>query len=289
VVVRSGAETRRVALVRIDPTIEPILAEALRDEGLQVRTSGTASADQFVEDPPDLLVLGAGPHSDAVQLLDALREHPETVGLPVIVLGTMPSLQQQAQASGNVYAALAMPFELDELLNAARGALARVPFEARVQELPVVREAAVQQASRLLLGSERELMLGWVQRVQKLEPFRDQPGIGVREFLNNMPRLLNALALTLPRDNSAELFATDEDLQARVREHAHLRMRQGLPGDAAVREYQVLRDAIHKHLARHLAAEDALKALERLNWFLDDVIRRTVAEYLRLTRNESAD
>jgi hypothetical protein len=64
-------------------------------------------------------------------------------------------------------------------------------------------------------------------------------------------------------------------------------MRQGAPGKAVVREYQVLRDAIHKHLGRHLAAEDALKAVERLNWSLDEVIRRTVAEYLRLTRHES--
>ena len=282
-----GCETRRVALVRIDPTIEPILAEALRDEGLQVRTSGTATADQLVRDPPDLLVLGAGPHSDAVQLLDALREHPETVALAVIVLGTMPSVQQQAHASGNVYAALAMPFELDELLEAAKTALDRVPFEARVQELPVAREVALQRASELLLGSERELMLGWVQRVQTLEPFRNQPGIGLREFLNSMPRLLNALALALSRDNSAELLADDEDLQGRVREHAQLRMRQGVPGEAVVREYQVLRDAIHKHLARHLGAEDALTAVERLNWSLDEVIRRTVAEYLRLTSNES--
>ena len=98
---------------------------------------------------------------------------------------------------------------------------------------------------------------------------------------------LNALALGLSRDNSAELLANDEDLQARVREHAQLRMRQGVPGEAVVREYQVLRDAIHKHLGRHLAAEDALKAVERLNWSLDEVIRRTVAEYLRLTRHES--
>jgi response regulator RpfG family c-di-GMP phosphodiesterase len=273
--------------VRIDSTIEPILAEALRDEGLQVGNPPIASAEQLVGDPPDLLVLGAGPHSEAVQLIDALREHPETVALPVIVLGTMPSLQQQAQASGNVYAALAMPFELDELVEAVSGALARVPFEARVQELPVTREMALQRASELLLGSERELMLGWVQRVQTLEPFRNQPGIGLHEFLNSMPRLLNALAVALSRDKSAELLADDDDLQARVREHARLRMRQGVPGEAVVREYQVLRDAIHKHLGRHLAAEDALKALERLSWFLDEVIRRTVAEYLRLTRDAS--
>lgn len=153
----------------------------------------------------------------------------------MIVLGTMPLVQQQAQASGNVYTALAMPFELDELLEAAKERSPRVPFEARVQELPAAREAAVQRASELLLGSERELMLGWVQRVQSLEPFRNQPGIGLREFLNNMPRLLNALALALSRDNSAALLADDEDLQARVRTCAWKRACRARRSSASIR------------------------------------------------------
>ena len=55
-----------------------------------------------------------------------------------------------------------------------------------------------------------------------------------------------------------------------------------------MREYQVLRDATHKHLERHLPPEDALKALERLNWFLDEIVRLTVAEHLRLARDEGA-
>lgn len=55
-----------------------------------------------------------------------------------------------------------------------------------------------------------------------------------------------------------------------------------------VREYQVLRDATHKHLERHLPPENALKALERLNWFLDEIVRLTVAEHLRLARDEGA-
>jgi hypothetical protein len=64
-------------------------------------------------------------------------------------------------------------------------------------------------------------------------------------------------------------------------------MRQGLQGEAVVREYQLLPDAIHKQLERHLAAKDALNALERLNCFLDEVIRRTAAECLRLSRTQS--
>lgn len=278
-------DSKRVALVRVDPEIEPILADTLAEAGSQVSSLRPASADQLVRHRPDLILLEAGPQSDAVTLLDALREHPETVGVPVIVLGTMPTLQEQAQTSGNVYTVLPMPFELDELLDAVEGALARVPFEARVQELPAAADPAFQRASELLLGSERELMLGWIQRVRTGEPFRDRPGIDVRAFLNNLPRLLNALALALSRETSAELLATDEDVQVRVREHAHLRMRQGLPGEAVVREYQVLRDAIHKHLGRGLACDDALKALERLNWFVDEVIRITVAEYVRLAQN----
>jgi hypothetical protein len=221
---------------------------------------------------------------DAIALSDALRERSETAGVPLIVLGSLHALREQAHATGNVYTVLPMPFDLDELLAAVTGALASVPFEVRVQDLPSSSDSAVRQAAEILSRSERELMLGWVQRIRAVAPFAERPDIGMREFLDNMPRLLNALALALSLESGAEVLASDEDVLGRVREHAHLRVEQGVPGEAVVREYQVLRDAIHKHLGKHMPPEDALVALERLNWALDEVVRVTVAEHLRLAR-----
>ena len=278
---------KRVALVRVDPDLQTILADLMAEEGCEASGLRGTSADELVREPPDLVLLGTEPHLDTLSLLDVLREHRETVAVPIIVLGTSPTIEEQAHAAGNVYTVLPMPFQLQELVEAVEGALAHVPFERRVQELPASTDPAFQQASELLLRSERELMLGWAQRVRAVPPFRDRPDIRLGEFLNSLPRLLNALALALSHEESAELLADDADVQGRLREHVRLRMRQGLPGEAVVREYQVLRDAIHKHFERRLGAEAALKALERLNWFLDEVIRTTVAEYLRLTSEQA--
>jgi hypothetical protein len=202
--------------------------------------------------------------------------------VPVIVLGTCPSLDEQAQTRGNVYTVLPMPFDLDELLEVVTRALARAPFEVQVQELRGSSEPALWRAGGSLVRSERELMVEWLQRIRAVPPFSDRSEISVREFLDNLPHLVNALALALPSESGAGLLTRDDAIRERMVDHVRMRVQQGLPVDALLREYQVFRDAIHKHLGRHLPVAEALKALERVNALLDEVVRITAAEYLRL-------
>jgi hypothetical protein len=108
------------------------------------------------------------------------------------------------------------------------------------------------------------------------------------EFLDNLPRLLHALVVVLRRDAPPDVLARDSDVQARARAHVAVRLEAGLPVDAVVREYQVLRDVITTHLERHVPAAAVMKVVKDLNWLLDDVIRISVAEFVQI-QNRSAE
>jgi CheY-like chemotaxis protein len=279
-----GQGTKRVALVAEDDEIRSLMHDVLEREGYATSTirGDTADiADAIAGMTPDLVVFTTGAHSQQVNLLDKLRQRVETSAIPVVVLGTTQAVEDQAHASGNVHAVLAMPFDLPELLEAISSALSHVPFEARIQTLPLVPDPVLVQAANLLVSGEREIMLVWLQRIRTLEPFADRDDISNRQFLNRLPGLLNAMALLLGRDAPPDVLALDSDIQERSRSHAHLRLGTGISGEAVVREYQVLRDVIGRYMQQHLSAESVVKVAQQVNWLLDDVVRVTVAEYMR--------
>jgi DNA-binding response OmpR family regulator len=283
------AGKNHVALTGFEEDVQALMEDVLSIDGYVVSTfAGEATADDLARLSPHLVILSTGAGNGPIRLLDALRERAETAAIPVVVLGTTQAVQEEAHASGNVYATVSAPFDLDELRDVVRNALSGTPFESRVQTLPFEREASFAQAADVLAKAERELMLIWVQRIRVIEPFRELSDFSTREFLNNLPRLLHALVVVLRRDSPPDVLARDSDVQARARAHARVRLSAGLPVHAVIREYQVLRDVLIKHLERQLPAETVVKVLEEVNWLLDDVIRTTVAEYVLLLTGQSA-
>ena len=263
------------------PSSGDLLTEWLSEEGYSVSSLDPGLSATW-GGTPHLILAATDPRAESLATLDVLRIQPETAAIPVIVLSTSAAQQDQAQASGNVYATLSMPFEFPDLLDAVRGALAHTLVEARVHTLPSTREPGAVRAAGLLARAERELMLSWLQRIRLVEPFRARDDLSVREFLDNLPRVVNALVETLQREVGRHILVEDEDACGRVRAHADLRHRQGLPAEAVVREYQVLRETIAQHLRAHLPPEDYLQVADDLQQLLDDAVYVTVAEYTQL-------
>src|SRR5215212_1625541 len=130
--------SKRVSLVGLDAEVAMLLTALLGDEGYE---ADTISLDSFPEplseaSRPDLIIFATTTSPDRLDALDRLRTTPATDAIPVIVLATLSSMWEQAQASGNVYAVLPVPFDIDQLMESVRGALAHEPFEARVQTQP---------------------------------------------------------------------------------------------------------------------------------------------------------
>jgi DNA-binding response OmpR family regulator len=275
-----------IALVAFESALQAVLEMALEDEGYRVRSFPSpfsdGSLDEVAQARPHLLVLELAPDPDSISVLDKLRISTSTDSIPVIVLGTLESLVAQAQASGNVYAALREPFDLDDLLRAARGAVARKPFEARVEQAPVDADPQFRQAADLLTRVERHMMLDWLHRIRETGPFASRSDITNVEFLDWLPRLVNALILVLRHETPRDVLGRDDDLRGRIREHALTRLRQHIAADDVVREYQLLRDVIAKRLRREMPAESVLPVMEELNYLIDEAIRISVGEHTRL-------
>ncbi len=116
--------------------------------------------ERLVQARPKAIVVEVPPGPRARTILDDLSATPATSAIPVIALGGLASVQEQAKASGNVYAVLPVPFALRDLQEAVAGALAGMPFDARIQAQPVETDPAFGQAADLLLRAERDIRLG---------------------------------------------------------------------------------------------------------------------------------
>ena len=270
----------RVALLGLSEEIGPILAEVLEDEGYAV---DVVSAPEAIDaSAVGAVLVGLGPGPSTVNVLDELRTASATAAVPVIALASSELLREQAQSSGNVYATLPMPFEVEDLVEVVRTALTRTPFEARVQQLPVRSESSLARGAEYINREQRRLMLDWTQRIRQVDPFRTHPEISTREFLDSLPRVLHALVQLLSRREPADLVERDEDLLGRIRAHADTRRRQGLPADATVREYQILRQVVFERLQSALSADEVVAAMIEVTKLIDAAVRITVAEYSTL-------
>ncbi len=119
-----------------------------------------------------------------------------------------------------------------------------------------------------------------------MEPFAGRPDIPTTGFLDTVPRILNALILVLRHQQPPDVLSRDPERQERICEHARTRQQQGIPAEGVMREYQVLRDVILLRLQRNTAAEDRQGVRGELNRLMDEAMRITVNEYVRLTRPE---
>jgi hypothetical protein len=175
-----------------------------------------------------------------------------------------------------------MPFEVDDLVGVVGRALARTPIEARLQDVPLRSESALARGADYITREQRRVMLDWAQRIRQVEPFQTRPEIGTREFLDSLPRVLHALTQVLSRREPVEVVERDEDLLGRIRAHADTRRRQGLPAEAAVLEYQMLRQVISERLQSVLGPEDLVVVVGEVSRLTEAAVRITVAEYTAL-------
>jgi CheY-like chemotaxis protein len=270
----------RIGLLGVSEEIGPILAEILEDEGYLVDVLGGPMA--LDPDAIGAVVVGLGPSLSSLGILDELRTDSATAAVPVIALASSEGLREQAHSSGNVYATLPMPFEVEDLIEAVRAALARTPVEARVQQAPLRSDSGLTRGAEYIGREERRLMLDWAQRIRQVEPFKSHPEISTREFLDSVPRVLHALVQILLRREPSELVEQDEDLLGRIRAHADTRRRQGLPAEATVLEYQLLGQVLGERLEGVLAPGEVVGVMREVTALMNAAVRITIAEYTAL-------
>ena len=111
---------RRVLVADDDPDILDLLTLNLECHGYQVHPAvdGLEARDMALRLIPDLIVLDVMmPKMDGLEVLSALKAHPQTRDIPVVMLTAKASdsdVWQGWQAGADYY--ITKPFDLDELM-----------------------------------------------------------------------------------------------------------------------------------------------------------------------------
>jgi len=122
------SEPQRVLIVDDDRKIVQAISVRLRSEGYDVQAAfdgeaGLAAATQQV---PDVIVLDIRmPKLDGLSLLAKLREHAQTMRIPVIVLSASAVDEVKALDAG-AYCFLPKPYDPQTLLHSVASALLHV-------------------------------------------------------------------------------------------------------------------------------------------------------------------
>ena len=274
---------KTVAVSISHDTIRKLLVEALREEGYTVyEVAHGSAAEELARLKPDALLLEIGPWAEHVALLDTLRSDPQTSRTAVVTLALAAEHRAETQASGNVHTALPMPFELQSLFQALEEATARRPAEVRTVAQPLEQDDTFRRAADTLSVAERAIMVQWVQVARMTPPFAGRPDITPQPFLNALPRVLNMVVLGLRHQAAPEPLDAPSETTQRIRHHASLRFKDGLPIDACAREYHILGEILWQHLLRSTPAEEAVAVLPKLMGLVDECVRIAVSEFNRL-------
>ena len=115
---------KHVLLIEDEPNIIEAISFILSRDGWTVNThsNGTTAVDTVHARRPDVLILDVMlPGKSGYDILRELREHPETEGLPVLMLtarGQTKDREMAERAGGNAF--MAKPFSNSEMLEMVR-------------------------------------------------------------------------------------------------------------------------------------------------------------------------
>jgi DNA-binding response OmpR family regulator len=111
-------ELGRILVVEDDTVIREVLADALSDEGYEVRTAveGREALDVLPTWQPDLVILDVMlPIMDGYTFLQERRRRDLAPGVPVLLLSGSRQALDPAMVAAGASLAIAKPFELDHL------------------------------------------------------------------------------------------------------------------------------------------------------------------------------
>jgi DNA-binding response OmpR family regulator len=112
---------RRVLVADDDPDILKVVASNLEAEGIEVEavSNGWEAQVRALRTTPDLIILDIGmPGRDGLQVIEALRSHPQTKDIPVVFLTARTSDADvwEGWKAGAAYY-LTKPFDTAQLLH----------------------------------------------------------------------------------------------------------------------------------------------------------------------------
>lgn len=274
-------------LVEADPALAELDRFILGDEGYLVREprDDADPVDEAEALKPDVIVVNVGRYQRyGVELLDRLHANVKTRAIPVVAVSTSRETAGEAKASPNVPDTLVLPYDIEDLVRAVADAVKKPTPSSR---LPPTRHPVPEYVTAVaddIVGLERAIAVRVLRQLLQVEGYRSRFPELTDGLADNLGRMLGVVVAALRRGTPPDEVFAIPDVQEAIREHVQLRTSQGLGPAGAIREYQILRDQVERHLHEmvvggSLSGADALDVSRRFNPYFDELIRGVITEY----------
>ena len=169
------------------------------------------------------------------------------------------------------------------LLPAARR-LTYTRARTRAREPEVFPPLMTEEIRRLLKNGQETIVRTWTEKVTADRRVHSDERLSYLQLVDHIPQIVEELHDALGNGNGDYRMLTEG------REHGRQRWRQGYELKEVVRELTLLRATLTEFLDTYSGAlntrthDNLLRSYQKINWFMDDEIYRTVEAYLEAHR-----
>ena len=176
----AGSEKAKILLIDDDPLLRRIVTKTLTAEGYQVQeaASGAEGLALAQSHPPDLILLDLMmPGLDGFQVCDQLRQSPQTVHVPILMLTALDQTEAKVrglQTGADDY--VTKPFSLDELQTRIAAHLRRSERDLGANPLTILPgNIAIERAIRQRIATAQQLAVMYID-LTNFKEYNDEFG-----------------------------------------------------------------------------------------------------------------
>ena len=236
----NGMKEGRVLVVDDEPMVRETLGQVLTDEGyvVDLAVDGESALERVHANRPDAILLDLMmPGMNGRQFLQALREEPAYIDVPVMIMTAVHGLEI-GKATLGASEVIEKPFNIDELLNK----VALAVYRSRESQPSITQPVPVAAAPESVPEKERGVVLlvehdrSRLQQLDMMLSARGYTVVSMTRALVQLSRLARAL-----RPRAILLDSVSEGVDGVVRELADSSVLEQIPilvfsraGDAAI-------------------------------------------------------
>ena len=145
-----------------------------------------------------------------------------------------------------------------------------------------------EEISRLLQSGQETIVRNWTEKVTADRRINSDERLSYLQLVDHIPQIVEELRLALLYEQRGGAMLTQGS------EHGRQRWKQGYELKEVVRELTLLRATLMEFLDTYSGAlatrthDNLLRSYQKINWFMDDEIYRTVEAYLEAHRGQPA-
>ncbi|MGH2459632.1 MAG: response regulator [Chloroflexota bacterium] len=273
-----------VLIVELEESLAELDRLVLYDAGYHAipTVCGSDSMQQVQQINPDVIVLDLGVHAKTCgwHLLEELRASQDTQGIPLLVISDTEELLENAKQSFNVRQEMIKPFDIEDLVQGVRAAVAGTPLLPHPAPQPTQGKLYT-NAAQVISAEGGTIMSEWLKRVQHERVLGSPPNVPARVLMGNISVWTMGLVSVL---RYGESYLGTSEIDQKLAAHIREAERYGVTLGQVIKQFEILRDLIWETLENSSLAElttpDVFQLGKTVSRALDEVLRQVATQYM---------